>query len=165
MAADLPQEDHAKIIADYECGRSHILLQLSLKLSHWQGFPWAAYAAASTDQTLCCRALQQISESRCQHPQVAAFQTSQAEADIEQFLADPEALFESRDASFLPCLRRLLTTMRLAFSAERKIEGKHAKSQKGITHAPHHSIPYVSLLHRLPYIKVALESSVGDSGI
>ena len=102
------------------------------------------------------RVLRDVSNSSCAHPQVRAFQAADVQAEIVTVLQNSSLFFNSEDAGQFPRLRSLLASMRLAFSAERRIEGKHAASKKGIVHAPHHSTPYVSLLRRLPGIEKGL---------
>ena len=158
MQADITEAEQAEIIGDFERGRAHVLFQLCLKMTHWQQFPWVLYAAGSSNEETVVNALEKLSRCHSDHPQVAAFKSADVQAEIRLFLENPSQVLQSDDPEALPSLRRLLVaSMRLAYCAERKIEGKHAKSKRGVTHAPCHSAPYVSLLHRLPDIQRALE--------
>ena len=59
----------------------------------------------------------------------------------------------------MPELRYVLAEHRLAFSAERFIEGKHATSAKGVRIATCHSEAYMSLLHRQGDIKAEVRDN------
>ena len=156
MAADISAAEQASIVSDFERGRCHILFQLSLKLTHWQQQPWASYALASMDASVALQAVQNVLASRNHHHQITRLQQPCIRSELEAFQADPSKFWESSDTEYLLNIRQVFASMRLAFSAERRIEGKQATSKKGISHAPHHSTPYVSLLHRLPDLEAAL---------
>ena len=162
MPARIPDADRAAIINDFENGRVHILLQLALKMSHWQAYPWAAYGAACCDEIQSPRILEAALASRNSHPQAEMLQNQSTQEEAESFMEDPATLFESKDPHYLPELRRWFGAVRSISVVERRVEGKHATSKKGVSRAPHHSCPYVSLLHRVGEIKNFLEQ-VPDS--
>ena len=159
MPASIPHEDRADIVHDFENGRAHVLLQFALKMNHWGAYPWAGYASACHDVDKSPEVLRAALASECSHPQIAALRESTTKEEIDVFLEDPSALFESEDPHFLPKLRQWFASVQTICIAERRIEGKHAASKKGVTHAPHHSCPYVSLLHRVGEIKRFLEDN------
>ena len=76
---------------------------------------------------------------------------------IAEFMEDPQRLFLSPDPVFLKNLREWFAISRLVSVVERRIEGKHAASAKEVKRAPHHSCPYVSLLHRIGEITTAFK--------
>ena len=157
MRPTVSHEERAAIISDFECGRSHILFQMALKTSHWKGFPWVVHGLADTHGQASLEILQQALESTSCHPQISKLKENPLRQELEEFRTNPDVLFNSEDPNFLRCARECMATLRMVSVVERRIEGKHATSKKGISHAPHHSCPYVSLLHRIGEIKCKLD--------
>ena len=155
------EAERLAIISDFENGRSHVLFQMALKLSHWEAFPWLTFGASCQDVETTKKILQDISACDCSHPLVAFAQKDHVQHEIAQFFTDPHAFFHSEDPLYLSNLRTFLATFRMASVVERRIEGKHAAVAKEVKRAPHHGCPYVSLLHRIGEIKAALRSNPG----
>ena len=158
MPPTIAQAERSAIISDFENGRSHILFQMALKLSHWQAFPWQAWGASCQDEETAVKIAEATLACDCGHPLVVSAKEDPVREELLQFIADPAALFLNEDAKHLNHLREWLAISRTVSIVERKIEGKHAASAKEVKRAPHHGCPYVSLLHRIGEIKVVLKS-------
>lgn len=158
MPERLSQGDRATILHDFESGRAHILFQISLKTCHWDAFPWVSFGAACQDGPTAQRIVEETLACGCQHSQVAHVHEPQMADQLREFLSDPAVLFHSQDPEFLSHVRKWFARVRLVPIVERRIEGKHAASSKEVKRAPHHSCPYVSLLHRASEIKAALKA-------
>ena len=161
IPACISEEDKGAIITDFENGRVLILLQLALKMSHWQAYPWKVYGAACCDVMQSPEILGAALASTCSHPQVEMLREESMQDALQSFMDNPGALFQSPDPQYLKCLRRWFAAVRTISVVERRVEGKHATSKKGVTRAPHHSCPYVSLLHRIGEIKAFLQGPHG----
>jgi hypothetical protein len=94
--------------------------------------------------------------SDSEHPWARAIRDERLIGQIMQFCEDPVQLF-AQPAEHMKELRAVMAQFRLCFTAERRIEGLHAKSQKGVKVAPHHSMPYISMAHRQKQIRAELQ--------
>ena len=157
MPPSISQAERLAIISDFENGRSHVMFQMALKMSHWQTFPWASFGASSQDEEKSKQILEQTLASDCAHPRVQCVKSELLQEQIAEFMEDPQRLFLSPDPVFLKNLREWFAISRLVSVVERRIEGKHAASAKEVKRAPHHSCPYVSLLHRIGEITTAFK--------
>lgn len=157
----ITEAERLTIISDFENGRSHVLFQMALKLSHWEAFPWLTFGASCQDVETSKQILQDLLACECSHPLVEFAKQDHVQDEITQFLADPLAFFCSDDPKYLSNLRTYFATCRMASVVERRIEGKHAAVAKEVKRAPHHGCPYVSLLHRVGEIKLALRYNPG----
>lgn len=157
MPAEISHADRLRIIDDFERGRAHVLMQMALKVSHWEAFPWFAYGAACQDVPKSKEILQETLDSDCGHPQVAKTREAHLRSELEEVLANPQKLFDCADPRFLKHAREWLAIARMISIVERRVEGKHAASAKEVKRAPHHGCPYVSLLHRVGEIKSAFK--------
>ena len=59
MPPSISQAERLAIISDFENGRSHVMFQMALKMSHWQTFPWASFGASSQDEEKSKQILEQ----------------------------------------------------------------------------------------------------------
>ena len=158
MPPTIAQAERSAILSDFENGRSHILFQMALKLSHWQAFPWRAWGASCQDEETAAKIAEATLACDCGHRVVVSAQEDPVRGELLQFIANPPALFLNEDATHLSHVREWLAISRTVSVVERRIEGKHAASAKEVKRAPHHGCPYVSLLHRIGEIKAALKS-------
>ena len=157
-AISIGKQDRYRILEEFERGRSHLLFAFTIKLQHWEEPPWSLYAVAHQDSEVAVAAMNRNLASDSNHPRVAALRQEPLIDQVHAFCEEPLSVF-NEEAEFLPELRKVLVQHRVAFSAERLIEGKHAIAQKGIRCAPSHTTPLTSLLHRTREIKQELQDN------
>ena len=154
MPRDLSADDRYMVVQDFERGRCQLLYTFTLKMTHWSEPPWLLCGIAHHQCDKAIATLEKVLSSDSTHPAVLELREPMLWSEICTFCSEP-ALMSNRESS-MPLLRALIAKHCMAFTAERRIEGKHAATQRGVRTAPHHSVPYISLEHRQKEIREAI---------
>jgi hypothetical protein len=107
-------------LQEFENARAHLAFVFNLRLSHWKAPPWMIFGCAHSNVTVARAQLMRCLDVASLHPlflrlQIEVAAEATAWADGEEELAE------------LPLLGEFLGALRFAHTADRAIEGEHAK--------------------------------------
>ena len=146
LPSDLSDADRAQVLREFEMGRSYLTMVLTLKTSHFRNLPWSAAGLAHPDGE-CARDVWRAIRSARNGPEEAQ---SLLRSRLPRLL-DPDVLmqgdqwFDGSDMALCPKFAEVVASLSLIPIAERRVEGQHAKTQKGSKKSPHHSPAFMSL--------------------
>ena len=143
LPAQLTDAQRRELLHDYELGRSYLLTVFVLKLSHWQCMPWRAAALAYPE----------VDRARTIWPEVvyvAEHGTLHEKESLQVLLEEPvfsegTLWHEGSDLCAVEHFMAVVGGLALTPTAERRIEGQHAKTQRASKKAPNHSPAYISV--------------------
>ena len=150
LARSLSVEQVKEIVSDFEAAKQYMLATYILKLSFWGEAPHALVALGHTDAHVRCKFLRKCLDSANTHPRIV---------DLKHHSDECLSFLESGghwEGNF-PYLSQLAAELRLMWSSAWRVEGQHARTKRGVTHASNHGPAYVSLCHRLPELRAFLK--------
>ena len=150
LPSDLPLPARTELVLGFESARSHIMFALSLRLGHWQSAPWSLCAVAHHRHEVLVAALRAGLECRHPHSFCMAFQRPGLRAEAVAVVNGNAALSECHE------LAEYVGTLRMVPTAERRVEGLHARIHKMTIAAPHAKVPYLSFGLRCQEMSAAL---------
>jgi hypothetical protein len=120
LSPRLTDADRTLCLQEFENARTHLAFVCSLRLSHWKAPPWMIFGCAHSNVTVARAQLMRCLDVASLHPlflrlQIEVAAEATAWADGEEELAE------------LPLLGEFLGALRFAHTADRAIEGEHAK--------------------------------------
>ena len=68
----LSVQERSMLLDEFDLGRSHLACYFTMKVSHWNGFPWEVARLSHFDADIARDAAQQALESLCCHPILSA---------------------------------------------------------------------------------------------
>ena len=154
LPATLSQAQRAKLLRDFELGRSHFSFSATLKLSAMMEPPRLIFAIAHHEQAKAKAALKQCMRSTCTHAAITRLQEGSLAEEAREFL-DGACLGD------LPELREHIAIYTFALVCERMVEGDHASIHRAYMKSRHHGESFDSLVRRLGEIKTVMATPDG----
>ena len=146
LPVDLSGQDRAKLLRDFELGRSYLTMVLTLKTSHFRNFPWSAAGLAHHEQDRA----REVWDSLRTALQAGGDVAEMLKIRLPRLLSDEvqrqgDQWFNGADMSSCPQFADVVASLAMVPVAERRVEAQHARTQKGSKKSPHHSPAYMSL--------------------
>jgi hypothetical protein len=117
---DISQEQRAVLLRDFERGRQHLVFAFSLRLAHWRVSPWCIYGCAHGNYVTARYYVKECLTLASTHSLFRRLQTEPIKSEAQRFV-DGESL------ETLDVLSEFLGELFFTCTAERSIEGDHAK--------------------------------------
>jgi hypothetical protein len=153
LRASLTSEQKQNILHDFELSRAHVVIMLTLKLSHWQIPPHIIFGMAHYKPEVAFDSYLKVMSSSHGHPLLERLRSPALAAERAYYeeLKGNLPLRESPDDA--PGLRALIGELRLAPCSEREGEGVHAVVHRSVSRARIFSVSLISLANRFPQLK------------
>eukprot|EP00969_Alexandrium_andersonii_P205742 9090827-Alexandrium_andersonii.AAC.1 len=155
LPVDLTAEQRRSIVSDFERGRSHLVYVLTCKLSHWHTLPWSICGLVHHDQQRARDQWELICDRTAPGDIANVPNKTVQRLFSEPCLQQAELWTGGSDIMSEECkdFCAVLAPLAYLYTAERAVEGQHAKTKRSTQAAPSHSVTYVSLLLRLPEMR------------
>ena len=150
LPARLSAEERTRCLQEFESARAHLVFVFVLRLSHWQAAPWCVFGCAHHLEAVAKKWLRYSLDADSMHPLFVRLRTELRDDALAWLGGEP--LTELQD------LTMFFGELRFAFTAERYIEGEHAKIHHKVAIAHHVSTPYLSVGRQMPEIAELLDS-------
>ncbi len=121
LPIDISQEQRAVLLRDFERGRQHLVFAFSLRLAHWRVSPWCIYGCAHGNYVIARFYVKECLTLASTHSLFIRLQTEPIKSEAQRFV-DGEPL------GTLDSLAEFLGELFFTCTAERSIEGDHAKA-------------------------------------
>ena len=118
LSRDLTPPQRGQLAQDFEQGRAHLFTVFTLRMSHWEEWPYLVFATAHPDRARAAGFMRQALASDCRHPYVLRLQ-GELHGDVDAWLNDAQL-------ADVPALCSMLGELRFIPTAEREIEGEHS---------------------------------------
>ena len=148
---EISVEDKAKLLQEFEKGRSFLLHTFTLKLAAFSLPPLLVSAAAHHFRPSAEDALRTCLQCNDDHPKIKCLQSDPVKWQAEEFL-------DGAELGELPDLCVFLAGLRFCHAVERKVEGGHARVLRRGRSATQHSEAFDSLALRMSEINSHFDS-------
>jgi len=155
MPRDMTSEQKALLMLEFQRGRAHIIFVFAMKLTHVKEQPWNVFACAHFRSVTSKQAVRKALRSNSTHVLIVELKSDAVRAEVILYIEEDMPLNRLR------CLAQFFGKLRMAFAAERSVEGSHAYFHRLIRNAPSHSTPYLSLGWRAPEIRDMVQNEPG----
>jgi hypothetical protein len=153
---NLAGADRQLIVEDFEKARGHTKFIFKLRLSCWEELPLKLFGLGSHDiqvahstATQCLAMFDACTDKSLLHPLCHKF-LGDAGSSLRKDLI---SFIQGRAMSELPSLCAEVGAFVFVRTVERSVEAMHARTQRDVRGATHHSPAYVALKHSLPFIE------------
>lgn len=147
LPRDLDEACRCSITLDWERARSHLLFVCSMKLNFWDSPPWYFCALAHPCEKKARQCWERIRGSWELNPRSPVWDHPVCRRFFQEPVASQGHLWFTGVPLLSPqCqeFRKLVAPLALVFTAERAVEGVHARVHKIVTKAPCCTLPYIS---------------------
>ena len=152
LSAELEDTERMACIREFESGRAHLLMSLTMKLGHCLEPPFVVFGIAHPSRVVVTRILELCLASQCPHPQIRELQQPPLCDEAEQYIAG-----ESEES--LPALEALMGKLRFGWSAERLVEAGHALLNRFSAGRTYRTEAFDSLNLRFPELEDCMSTS------
>ena len=160
---ELTKPEITMLLAQFECGRTHVVFSMGMKFAHWRTVPWgqAAMASRKTKKRLdgYYMLTAYLASGRTLHKQVAKWQEPTLRNELETWAIEEDFEFNIQEAGSFPTLKVELVLLRCTMYSDRFFEQPHAKTRRAIVRAHQHGVAYVNNQHKWPEVQVYVLAS------
>ena len=139
-------EERATILSDFARGRAFLQFVLKVKLSHWETLPHVLCSASHHDEDMARHGLQKaVNLYRVRDPSEHHGLSNMAlgaDSELRQEILDFTSGRKRRKD--LPMLTEFAAQLRFISVVERRCESLHARVQRFVVKAPHHSPMHIA---------------------
>ena len=149
LPSALSEQERCTLLAEWERGRTHVLSTMILKNQYMTLPPFRALAISHPSKIISYNAWFACVHSPCKHPIVEALQNAEMIAQAARFYSGEV----SDDDLSVRRFQEYRGSLRFVWTAEKMVEGEHAKFHKRGLHAPNHSVRYMNFGNRVKELK------------
>ena len=164
----LGDEDLTLVLSEFERARSHVLAAVVLKCAHWLEPPHLVFGVAHPAKDVARRCWERCVESKCQHPRIQALKHPRMIEQASRFFYEDQSDLDTKDAkdvagssskslSAWSAFRTFVGELRFMWTAERAVEGDHARFAKRGKGAPRHTVHYLNFARRSTELTTLLQ--------
>ena len=150
-----------EVLNEFSRARTHVIATVTLKHSYWTEPPFCVFGLGHPEKRFAREAWRKCMCSDDPHPRLDRLRSEPLKTQAELYFSDEHWDDEDGDGDEgerIDEFVQFCTEMRLTWTAERAVEGDHAKFHRRGKAAPHHSVHFLSFARRSTELKGMLST-------